>query len=192
MRLRILPAAVIACAVITGAIAANPPDPARIAEARALIGALQMDKQIDAMSGAMSQGLAPQLAQISPRRDPRVMRIAMEEAMAQMREDATRPGGIIDQMTEFYANEFTLDELKQIRAFNESAVGQHMRRASPQFAQQMIQRSQAANRDMLGRICARVKARLETENIPDDMRCPAPAPAAAPSAPSYAPPQAPR
>ena len=191
MKSNYLSAAAAACFAVAGAIAADPPaanplDAAHLAEARAVIGAMQLDKQLGAVGGAAAQGMAPMLSQLNPRRDPRVARIAMEEAVAQMREDATRPGGMIDQLTQFYASEFTIEELKQLRAFHDSPVGQHMRQASPKLAQQMMQRSQAGSRDMLGRVCARVKTRLASENIPDDVRCPAPDQGAPqPGAPQY-------
>jgi uncharacterized protein len=169
-----------------GASAPAPADPMRLAEAKALVNSMHMDQT---MGSAVTQGMSGMLAQMNPRRDPRIAKIAMEEAVAQMREDASRPGGMYDQLADFYASEFTVEEMKQIRAFQDSPVGKHLRSASPRLAQQMMQRNQNSNRDMLGRVCARVKARLASENVPDDVRCPAPM--GNPSQPQYAPNPAP-
>src|SRR6185503_13467515 len=87
-----------------------PADPMRLAEAKALVNSMHMDQT---MGSAVTQGMSGMLAQMNPRRDPRIAKIAMEEAVAQMREDASRPGGMYDQLADFYASEFTVEEMKQ-------------------------------------------------------------------------------
>jgi hypothetical protein len=107
--------------------------------------------------------------------DPRVAQISMSEAMTAFRELATRPGGLLDSMAQSYAAEFSLDELRQIRAFHESPVGQHMLRSNPALAQRMMEQSMAATRDLYPRLCPRIKARLAAEKVSDgNMKCPAP------------------
>ena len=158
-------ASAFACLAILSASAAEPE---RLAEARALMHAIQIDKQMDAMVSTMSTQVARQLNELGQGgRDPRVAAISMQEAMLAMRERASSPGGLLDIMTEAYAEQFTLDELRQIRAFYESPVGHRLLEASPRIMQRVLERSPLVTKETLAQVCRRVKARLERENIPE-------------------------
>ena len=157
------------------ALAADKPDAARLVEARALMGAMQLERQIDAMSKSMSASMSQTLAAYGTPATARINEISMAESMALMKEQATRPGGLFDLVAELYAEKFSVDELRQIRAFYESPVGQRFLQTSPELMQRVMQQSASLNRDIVPRVCNRVKARLMAENIPEGnaMTCPA-------------------
>ena len=150
-------------------------DPDRLKEARGLMAAMQLERQIDAMSGAMSGSMAQALAAYGTPASTRINEISIAESMAIMKEHATRPGGLFDMVAEIYAEKFSVDDLRLIRAFYESPVGQRFLRTSPELMQRVMQKSAGMNRDLVPLVCNRVKARLLAENIPEgkSMTCPA-------------------
>jgi hypothetical protein len=162
--------ALVACVASTVAMAAEP---ARVAEARAMMKAMQIEKQMDGMINAMSAGMARQMSELGGGQDPRLARISMEESMAMMRDRALRPGGLLDAMSEAYAEEFSIEELRQIRKFHESPVGRHVLASAPQIMQRVMERSPIITRDAALQVCERVKARLARENVPggEAMKC---------------------
>jgi hypothetical protein len=157
--------------------AAEPVDPARIEEARAIIKAMEIDKQLDQMVMVMSQALSQRLGQAGgvAGSNPRVTQVIVGESMSMSRENAVRPGGLIDTVVQVYAEKFTLDELRQIRAFHESPVAKKMQQAMPELMQRVIQQSMIQNKEMLPGLCARVKRRLQEEKLPEaeTFGCPA-------------------
>ena len=154
------------------AFAADGVDPERLAEARALLGALQFERQIDAMSASMAGAMARQFTQ-GGAANQRVAQIGMEEAMSAMKEQARAPGGLVDSMAEAYASQFTFDELRQIREFYLSPAGQRLLQASPEIMKQVFPQMMKASRAQAPRVCAKVKARLIAEKIAagDTMTC---------------------
>ena len=152
-------------------------DPARLAEARAIIKAMELDKQLDQMVAVMSQALSQRLAQAGGvvGSNPRVTQVIVGESMAMSRENAVRPGGLIDTVVQVYAEKFTLDELRQIRAFHETPVAKKLQDTTPELMQRVIQQSMIQNKEMLPGLCARVKRRLQEEKLPEaeTFGCPA-------------------
>ncbi len=167
-------AAGLICAV---ALAAEPVDAARLEEARAIIKAMEIDKQLDQMVAVMSQALSQRLGQVggAAGSNPRVAQVIVGESMSMSRENAVRPGGLIDTVVQVYAEKFTLDELRQIRAFHESPVAKKMQQATPEVMQRVIQQSMIHSQEMLPGLCARVKRRLQEEKLPEAQTfgCPA-------------------
>jgi hypothetical protein len=156
--------------------AAEPVDPARLEEARGIIKAMEIDKQLDQMVAVMSQALSQRLGQVGgAASNPRVVQVIVGESMSMSRENAVRPGGLIDTVAQVYAEKFTLDELRQIRAFHESPVARKMQQATPELMQRVIQQSMVQNKEMLPGLCARVKRRLQEEKLPEaeTFGCPA-------------------
>ena len=157
--------------------AADAVDAERLEEARAIIKAMEIDKQLDQMVAVMSQALSQRLGQAGgvAGTNPRVAQIIVGESMAMSRENAVRPGGLIDTVVQVYAEKFTLDELRQIRAFHESPVAKKMQQATPELMQRVIQQSMIQNKEMLPGLCARVKRRLQEEKVPEAQTfgCPA-------------------
>ena len=169
--------AVLACCALVPAVAADPIDAARLAEARAVIKAMELEKQLDQMVVVMSQELSRTLAQAGGPlfRDPRVAQIVVTESLALSRENAVRPGGLIDLVAETYAEKLSLEDLRQIRAFHESPAARHMQEATPEMMQKVIQKSMLLNRQNLPGLCARVKLKLQQEGIKEaeSFGCPA-------------------
>lgn len=167
-------------------------DEATQREARALVDAMRPEQQLEGMSSAMSQAMSRQLGPSGS--DPRVAQVMMSETMAVMKERALRPGGIIDMMVDAYADTFTVDELREIRAFYESAAGRKMVDSTPQLMGRVMQRSFAISREAYPEICSRARARLQAEGLGGQaaarMSCtPPPPPPGAPPAQQSAPPQ---
>jgi hypothetical protein len=165
-----------ACLALMPVMAADL-DPARVTEARAIIKAMEIDKQLDQMIAVMSQALSQRIGQAGgvSGSNPRVVQIIVGESMAMSKDNAVRPGGLIDTVVQVYAEKFTLDELRQIRAFHESPVARKMQEATPEMMQRVIQQSMLQNREMLPGLCARVKKRLQDEKLPEAQTfgCPA-------------------
>jgi len=166
----------VACAAFS-ALAADPVDPQRLAEARAVVKAMGVDKQLDQMIAAMSQALTQQLVQAGglAGSNPRVAQIVIGESMAVSRENVTRPGGLLDAIARVHAENFSLEELRQIRAFYESPVATRLQEETPQMMERVIQQAMAASRDTMPGLCARVKLRLQNEHLAESetFRCPA-------------------
>ena len=160
-----------------GAGAADAADPERLAEARALLNALHIERQIDSVSGVMAESMAKEFAQGNAVGNRRAMQITLEESMSAMKQQASGPGGLLDTLAEAYASQFTFGELRQIREFYESPAGQRMLQASPEVMKQVFPQMMKASRAAAPRVCANTKARLIAEKIPGgaDMTCP-PAP----------------
>ena len=157
------------------AISAGAPDPERLAEARALLADMQVDKQFDNMVGVMADGIAKQVSQGKPGVNRRLVQVTMEESMRAMKEQMLAPGGIRDSMAEAYALQFTLAELRQIHGFYASPAGQHMLQASPELMKEIFPRVMESARAATPRVCALTKARLLAEKAEgaEAMKCPA-------------------
>jgi hypothetical protein len=160
-----------ACA---SAFAADATDTERLAEARALIGAMQLEKQIDGMAVGMAQAMTREMLKDQSHLNQRVMQITMEESLHGMKHDASSPGGLFDTLTAAYASQFTLDELRQIREFYQSPAGTRLLLASPEIMKQVFPQLAKSGRAMAPLVCARVKMRLLEEKLAagSDMKCP--------------------
>ena len=104
----------VAC-VAFAASAADSVDPQRLSEARAVVKAMELDKQLDQMVGVMGQELTKALVRAGgiAGQNPRVAQIVVGESMAMSRDNAVKPGGLIDTVAQVYAEKFSLDELRQ-------------------------------------------------------------------------------
>lgn len=166
----------VAC-VAFAASAADSVDPQRLSEARAVVKAMELDKQLDQMVGVMGQELTKALVRAGgiAGQNPRVAQIVVGESMAMSRDNAVKPGGLIDTVVQVYAEKFSLDELRQIRAFHESPVARRLQDETPEMMQRVIQQSVAMSRDMMPGLCARVKLRLQQEHLEESetFKCPA-------------------
>ena len=167
----------VACVAFSAALAADPVDPARLAEARAVVKAMEIDKQMDQMITVMSQALTQQIVRAGgpAGNDPRVAQIVVGESMAMSRDNAVKPGGLLDTIAQVHAENFSLEELHQIRVFYESPVAKRLQEETPQMMQRVITQAVTASRDMMPGLCARVKLRLQREHLPESetFKCPA-------------------
>ena len=159
------------------AFAADGPNAERLAEAKGLVKAMEIDKQLDQLITAMSQNLTQQLVQAGgiAGRNPRVAKIVVGESMAMSRDNAVRPGGLIDAVVQVYAEKFSLDELRQLRAFYESPVSRRLQDETPAMMQSVISQAIEMSREMMPGLCARVKLRLQQEKLEESetFSCPA-------------------
>ena len=159
---------------LTSAIAADATDPERLAEARAVLAAMHVDRQLDRMSGVMADSMSKQLVQGRSNPNPRVLQVLMEEAMRGMKERLDGPGGLADSIAQAYATQFTFAELRQIREFYQSPAGQRLLQASPEIMQQVMPKAMEASRAGLPGYCARAKERLVAEKVEgaEKLTCP--------------------
>ena len=156
------------------AIAAEPADADKLAEARAIVAAMQVDKQADALSQAMGNAYAREFARMARAQGSHIYDVVLAESTATLKERIRQPGGMADALAQAYATRFTLDELRKIRVFNESPVGQHMLQEMPQIMQGVMQQSIKIGRDSAPQLCGRAKARLAAEGNKEvqAMACP--------------------
>ncbi|MGZ5103690.1 MAG: DUF2059 domain-containing protein [Usitatibacter sp.] len=168
-------AALVLGALPTWALAADAVDPERLAEARALLAAMHVESQVDAMAGVMGEGLARQFAQGKPAVNQRAMQILMEESVRGMKDGINAPGGLMEAMAEAYASQFSFAELRSIREFYASPAGQYMLAASPEVMKQLFPKLLESSRRAAPAACARAKERLAAEKIENanTMTCPA-------------------
>ena len=139
----------------------------RLIEAKAIVKSMELEKQMEPLLQAMSQDLAQVIVQAggSAGRNPRVGQIVVAESIAMSRENAFRPGGLMDKMTQLYAETLSLEDLRDIRAFYQSPAARHLLDATPEMMQKMIQQSVAVSRTTLPGLCARVKLRLQEQKL---------------------------
>jgi len=159
-------------------------DEASQREARALVETMQMEKQIEGMSAAMSQAMTREMGSMGG--NPRVGNIFMTEAMTVLKDRATQPGGMIDTAINAYADTFTADELRDLRRFYESPTGRKMIEKTPELMGRVMQQSMAASRAAMPEICGRARARLQEEGLQNEanaLRCPGPNGAPGPARP---------
>jgi hypothetical protein len=172
-------AAIAAAALLAAPMsrAADAIDPERLAEARAVLKAMEIEKQLDQLLAVMSQELTKVVINAGgpAGKDPRVAQVVVTEALAMSRENSVRPGGLLDLVAELYAEKLSLEDLRAIRAFHESPAARHLQQATPDLMQKIIQRSMVVNRETLPGLCARVKQRLQRENFKEaeSFGCPA-------------------
>ena len=154
--------AVAATTVMCAAHAAEV-DPERMAEARALLKALKIDVQMEKMQNAQIDAMRARVTH--PIYPPRASAIVMEEMAALSRDIRTRPGGMFDIAATAYAEEFTVDEMRRIRDFYESAVGQRMIEMQPVLMQRSLRQMAKMQEEALPALCRRVDARLLAEKV---------------------------
>ena len=156
------------------AFAADAPDPERLVEAKAILGEMQMDRQFDTMAAAMADGIAKQVAPGRSAANQRFVQVTMEESMRAMKEQILAPGGLLDSMTQAYASQFSLAELRQIHEFYASPAGRHILQASPELMKQFFPKIMDSARAATPRVCARARERLLAEKVEgaDAMKCP--------------------
>ncbi|HEY2628463.1 MAG TPA: DUF2059 domain-containing protein [Usitatibacter sp.] len=169
-------AVVLAMFTCGAAFAADASDPERLKEARALLVSMHVERQLESSTSAMSKAMANSLVARYPGLNPRAAQIFMDETMAGTKEYAQEPGGFLDVIAEFYATEFTLDEMRQIRAYYESPAGRHMVDAQAKLLQQALPKVTDGMRSRVPAICERAKARLLAEGFEgsEKITCPAP------------------
>ena len=153
------------------ALGADAADPERLAEARAVLALMHVERQMDEVSGVMADAMAKQLSQGKSSFNQRAMQITLEETMRGVKDQVP---GLVDAMAGAYASQFTFAELRQMREFYQSPAGQHLLQAAPEVMKQVLPRMMEMSRASLPRTCARAKERMLAEKIEsaEKMTCP--------------------
>ena len=135
-----------------GAAAAQTPSPEAMSAARSLVTTLKLSEQYKALLPVILLGLKPALTQDRPEieRD--------YEAMMPTIADAYTPyyNAMVDGIATVYANNFSVEELRELEAFYRQPVGQKYLEKSPAILQQSIQIGQESSRKAAEALRARL------------------------------------
>lgn len=126
-------------------------DPAKLAVAREVITAMQVDKMFDGMAAQMKQ-MAGQMSALPPgatdeqRKSSEALQAKiMELSMGMVKEMVTK-------MDAIYADVYTLPELNAMKAFFTSPEGRSMNAKQPQVMAKMMPLMQEMQRDLMPKI----------------------------------------
>lgn len=138
MRRSIRLGAVFAAMAIVGSLAALPsyaqpaPDPARLVAARELVDAMggvsMAERVVDEMIGGMVGQMHSQNPSAAAEFE-RIMRTVLAPDSPRLKAYFSE---IMDVTTQFYAEKFTIDELRELTAFQRSPLGQKFQRIVPE------------------------------------------------------------
>jgi uncharacterized protein len=155
---------VLALAAAAPVLAQDPGLQARTAEAARVFELSSARQQMDQMEASVRQLVASMRAAQSGV-TPRAAEIAQEEMFAGIRDAMYKPGGFKDIGTRALAQRFTLEELKELRAFYESPVARKLVAEQPRMAQATMAETSKVNEEMLQGACQRVDSRLRNERV---------------------------
>jgi uncharacterized protein len=113
---------------------AQTPSPEATAAARTLVTTMKMTEQFKPLLPLILKSLKPAMVKGRPEveRDFDAMTPTMFEAAAPFY------GAMADAIAVLYANNFTLDELREMQAFYSKPIGQKMLEKTPSIAQQTL------------------------------------------------------
>jgi hypothetical protein len=135
---------------------AQTPSPDAMAAARSLVTTMKLSDQYKALLPAILLTLKPALTQDRPEieRD--------YEALMPTMADAFTPyyTAMVDAVATVYANNFTVDEMRQIDAFYSQPAGQKLLQKAPALAQQSNQVGQESSRKAADDLRARLTEAL--------------------------------
>ena len=162
-------------ALLAWGFAAHAATEESLREARALFNAMHLDRQLEAMTRAMSQAMVREIGNTG---DAHISETLASETITVIKERAEKPGGLLDIVLQSYADLFTVEELRAARQFYESPAGQKILSKTPELMQRVMQQATRLGREAAPEICNRAKARLAAEQFAPaaGMRCPAPSP----------------
>lgn len=125
-----------------GVAPAQTPPPETMAAARSLVATLKLSDQYKALLPAILLGLRPTLTQDRPESERDF------DAMLPTIVDTYAPyyTAMVDGIASVYANNFTVEELREIEAFYRRPAGQKFLEKSRALAQQSAQVGQDASR----------------------------------------------
>jgi hypothetical protein len=159
-----------------------PVDPAKLALAREVISVMHVDRMFDGMTAQMRQMAAqmtPPMANLTAEQKARftefqdkVMTLSMEAAK-----------GLLGKMDQIYADVYSEQELKTMKAFFSSSEGQSMLTKQPQVLAHLRPFIQEMQQDLMPKVQQLAKQLKEDEAKAEAAALP-PAPAATPAAPA--------
>lgn len=109
-------------------------DPARVAAAKELVTAMRGAEQVQASIGQLRDALAKDMGAREPTKAKDFADYLAKEAGAESDRVKTLVAGIDEQATAFYADRFTVEELKAVAAFQASDAGRKFQELTPQLA----------------------------------------------------------
>lgn len=128
-------------------------DPAKLALAREVTAALQADKMIDGMMDQMKQ-MAAQSTVVAPDATPEQKAKAEKLQNDIMELSLNAAKKMIAQMDQLYAEVYSEDDLKAMKAFFTSTGGKSMISKQPQLMQRMMPMMQQMQQELMPQIQA--------------------------------------
>jgi len=127
---------IVACVLLLSASAtrAQTPEPDAMAAARSLVTTMKLTDQYKALLPAILLGIKPAVTQDRPELERDY------DAMLPMIADAFTPyyTAMVDGIATVYANNFTVQELREIEAFYRQPIGQKLLEKTPAVSQQAL------------------------------------------------------
>lgn len=167
------------------------PDAQKLALANDVIKAMQADKMFDAMAGQIKQMVAQQTSMYLPPDATPEQKAKIEKVQGQAVDLGVEAAkGMIAKLGDLYAEVYSAEELKAIKAFFISPEGQSMQAKMPQIMEKMRPMVQQMQSEMMPKIRALVEQAkpapaapisVTTEPVSLPMPAPAPTPAPAPA-----------
>ena len=134
---------------VVAPVTAPHADPARLAQAREVIGAMKLDRVYEGLGQQMQQ-MASMMARGAKPGDTDKHMAAIQMKIAALSIESKKE--LLDQLAGVYAETFSQEELEAMRAFYESPVGKTMVDKQPLVAQRIYPLISQAQRDLLPRI----------------------------------------
>jgi hypothetical protein len=127
---------IVACVLLLSASAtrAQTPEPDAMAAARSLVTTMKLTDQYKALLPAILLGIKPAVTQDRPELERDY------DTMLPMIADAFAPyyTAMVDGIATVYANNFTVQELREIEAFYRQPIGQKLLEKTPAVSQQAL------------------------------------------------------
>ena len=127
---------IVACLLLLSASAtrAQTPEPDAMAAARSLVTTMKLTDQYKALLPAILFGIKPAVTQDRPELERDY------DAMLPMIADAFTPyyTAMVDGIATVYANNFTVQEMREIEAFYRQPIGQKLLEKTPTVSQQAL------------------------------------------------------
>ena len=120
--------------VLSAALQAQAPDPARLAAAREMMEVAGVAKQFDELMPLLAQQLSQSFMAVAPEKAEEIRQV-----FAQLpAKFIDRKGELIDAVANLYAQELSVEELGAVSAFYKSAAGAKLLAVQPQIARQSM------------------------------------------------------
>ena len=110
-----------------------PTDPAVLAEARKLMGAIKAEELMTRIMPMINVMIGQMMIKANPGEGAKIKQ-ALDELF--MPEFKAQLPTFVDEMAKLYARHYTLEDLQQLNAFYQSPVGQKVVRETPQLSQE--------------------------------------------------------
>ncbi len=111
------------------------------------------------------QQMEGSLRAANPDVDPRAFKIISEEVNGLIDQEVVAGGVLTEPMHEIYSKYYSVEELKQIVAFNKTPLGQKILKVTPAITQEGMKAGQAYGQALAPRLQEKVMARFQKEGI---------------------------